>query len=135
MKKSPLPLLEDIRLNGKIAQLVRKPRKAHLCSKCDQLIEVAEPYYTVEWAGSGLGSTKRPSRACIACLPEALGIERTSEEWRHLWGELFDYAYANSLNLEETGRMRGLVLCMQKIWKRKEESQCSQSYCPKPSAP
>ena len=134
MKNSDLPLLEDIRLSGKIAQLVRKPRKAHKCSECGIIIEVGEPYYTVEWAGAGLGGTKYPNRSCVACLPDALGIERTYEEWRQLWGELFDYCYANSGELERICRMRGLVVCLQKIWNKMEGARCSPSCCPKPSA-
>ena len=134
MKIQKLPLPADIRLNGKIARLVRKPIKPHLCSECKIIIEVTEPYYTVEWAGSGLGSTKRPSRACVACLPQSLGIERTSEEWRLLWGGLFDYCQANIDELERTCRMRGLMLCMQKMWAKKE-SLCQSLPSAIPSAP
>lgn len=116
----------DIRANGKIAHLVKKPRKAHTCSECNLIVEVSEPYYAITWGGSGLGSNKFPDRACVACVPESLGIERTYEEWNQLWGDLFDYCRANAEEFERTCRMRGMVLCMQKIWRRREDLRCSQ---------
>lgn len=114
--KLKVPLPEDIRVNGRIAQLVQRPRKAYKCHDCGLSTESGEPHYSVTWAGSGLGSLKFPSRVCVGCIPQHLGLKKTWQERRGEWGLLFDWCHSNCEELEATGRMRGLVLCLQKIW-------------------
>ena len=111
-----IPLPEDIRVNGKIAQLVRRPRKSYKCHDCGLPTEVGEPYYTVTWAGSGLGSIKFPDHVCAGCIYQHLGIKKTYEERRGEWAAFLDWCAFNREELENTGRMKGLTLCLQKIW-------------------
>jgi len=111
-----VPLPEDIRVNGKVAQLVLRPKKAYKCHGCGLPTEPGEPHYSMSWAGAGLGSIKFPSRVCVGCLPQHLGLERTWLERYAEWAVLLGWCSLNRESLEVAGRMKGLTLCLQKIW-------------------
>jgi len=116
-----MPLLPDIRVDGRIAQLVKWPRKAHRCKECGGAIEVCEPHYTVTWGGAGLGNIKFPTRVHVACLPQHLGMATTAVFLKKLWAAMFDYAHANCVDLEKTGRLAGYVAAMQRAWTKARE--------------
>ena len=126
MVTTPLPIPKDIRANGKVAQLVLKPRRSYNCFECGLLIEVAEPHYLITYSGAGLSSIKFPERVCVACLSLSLSKNGFQHiKLREVWGGLFDYCYANIKELEQARRMRGLVICLQKIWRNLPERACS----------
>lgn len=60
-------VLKELRVNGKIAQLV-KARKDHKCSECGLPIEARTEYYRVYIGGAGLGNLKYPEHVHICCL-------------------------------------------------------------------
>lgn len=60
-------VLKELRVNGKIAQLV-KARKDHKCSECGLPIEAGTEYYRVYIGGAGLGNLKYPEHVHIYCL-------------------------------------------------------------------
>lgn len=69
-------LLERIYNQGKIASLVRKARKNHICCECKELIEAVKPYYAVTYGGAGLGNLKFPKRAHPGkCVLTCMGFE------------------------------------------------------------
>ena len=110
------PLPKDIRADGKIAQLVIRPKKSYKCTECGLPTEVGEPHYSVTFAGSGVGGLKYPDRVCAGCIRVHMKLPLTWEDRRRQWGELLDYCCSNLDELECTGRMRGIVVCLQKIW-------------------
>lgn len=57
--------------NGMIADL-RKARNQYVCIQCVGLIEAGERYYSVTYAGAGLGSIKFPDRCHQDCVEEYL---------------------------------------------------------------
>jgi len=63
----PVEMLERIVSNGRIAEL-HKARKCFKCAECEQPIEPREYYYSITWAGSGLGSINFPDRAHMGCV-------------------------------------------------------------------
>lgn len=130
MERDELPLKVDIRANGKIAILVRNPRKSYQCRECKLTMEAREPHYTVTYGGAGLRNIKYPNRVCAGCLPTHMGMAPTWQERYDEWGRLLDWCRLNCAELEAKGRMRGLVICMQKIWrdmtKLREAAICSQ---------
>ena len=123
-----LPIQQDIRHNGKIAQLVKRPRKAYNCVECKSPTEIGEPHYTITYGGAGLRNIKFPDRVCVGCIRLKMNLPLTWQDQRQNWGDLLTYCYDKREELESTGRMRGLVICMQKIWgdcsKLKEASLC-----------
>ena len=57
--------------DGRRAEL-RRARKYHRCNHCQLLINKGDSYYSVTYAGAGLGSIKFPSRCHQGCLEEFL---------------------------------------------------------------
>ena len=71
----PVEMLERIVSNGRIAELL-KARKGYECKECGLSIEPREYYYSVTWAGSGLGSIKFPDRVHMGCVLNFLNRKR-----------------------------------------------------------
>ncbi len=59
--------LKELRVNGKIAQMV-KARKDHKCSECGLPIKSGTEYYRVYLGGAGLGNLKYPDHVHIYCF-------------------------------------------------------------------
>lgn len=111
------PLTDDFRHEGRIAQLVKWPRKSHPCRECRGEIGKGEPHYTVTWGGAGLGNIKFPTRVHVACLANHLAMALPQGLFKELWCALFDYGYHHNTEMENSGKMRGYVVCMQRVWK------------------
>ena len=111
------PLISDFRYEGRIAQLVKWPRKSHSCSECREVIEKGEPHYTVVWGGAGLGNIKFPARVHVACLADKLAMALPAALIKELWSSLFDYGYHHTTELHNNKKMYGYVICMQRVWK------------------
>lgn len=58
--------------NGRIAELT-KARKDFVSRCCGLMIEKGSSYYSVTYAGAGLGSIKYPQRCHINCIDKFLG--------------------------------------------------------------
>jgi hypothetical protein len=112
------PLARDIRIDGRIAELVTAARKSYPCRYCPQTIILGEPHYIVSWAGAGLGSIKFPSRLHASCLPDYLEQPVRAEEWQYLWGLMFDYAALKCRWLQEHHKLDGYIAGMMHIWSK-----------------
>lgn len=58
---------------------LRKARKEHTCSQCQELIAKGEEYCEVVFGGSGLGGLKFPTRLHMDCLEDYLSAGKTVE--------------------------------------------------------
>ena len=116
------PLNPAIRLDGRIAELVKWPRRPHRCKECGGGIEICESHYTVIWGGAGLGNIKFPARVHVACLPQHFNMPETASFLKKLWEVMFDYAHANCADLEKAGRLAGYIAGMQRVWTKAREA-------------
>ena len=57
--------------NQQIATLTTA-RKAFICKWCGEIIKPREQYYSIIYAGSGLGGLKYPDRVHIDCVEDYL---------------------------------------------------------------
>jgi len=64
--------------NGRIAEL-HLARKSHKCNECGGEIKPFQRYYSVIFAGSGLGGIKYPDRVHDYCVRAFLEVEQDGD--------------------------------------------------------
>jgi len=73
------PLPTRIIRNGRIAELHRA-RKQYICLQSGLPIEPGEYYYSITYAGAGLGGLKFPDHIHVNCIEKYLNANRGSNQ-------------------------------------------------------